>query len=734
VTSAMDTPAYVRSVLAEAGLTPRGIQSKAIEAGLLDGKSVMVCSPTGSGKTLVGEMALLRGVSEGHRGIYLVPLRALAMQVVGLLRERYSNQKVRIEVSTGDFQTDGSELAEADILVTTYERADSLVRHKASWLRDIGVLVVDEIQNLGNASRGARLESVILRMRKLSENLQIVALSATIREPYMMADWLGCHLIESDARPVPLTCKVISAEDREKTVMQLVMATIQADGQVLVFHRTRREAEAEASRLKDSVGRQLRSEERTTLDRELDSLENWNVSIPSELRASLHEGVAFHHAGLGARTRKLVETLFNQGLLRIICATTTLAAGMNLPARTVVLTTARSPQHHRQFLTANQVHQMLGRAGRPGRDAKGFGVILTGSEGEVRMVTEEYFISEEDPDTGKAMLTPKFEPVVSALGEPNNLIEQLLVAIDFLGAASLEQVEQEYLGESYLFHCSRWLTSNPMKIVQLGEVTAESAIERHAKPTVIRAARERVLATVKIRERGDLVIGGIVSEQKGAQHTCRFSVRGTPSGTLEGPMCSCGSPMNKHGFLCNHLVALGAAASSEITQLADYIIPLALSESSPGGVLKRLGLLEGGEGDKLKPTSLGRTVNRLYLRISTFKEMMALIPTIESNTGLLSVLRHLMTLETGQEQDESFENLIAAMASTKTSVGEMAHMTGLALGDVHALLDKARWLLYSMTAVADKGGMSRVAEMSDRLLSIIDSRLHQMEENSDDSY
>jgi hypothetical protein len=155
--------------------------------------------------------------------------------------------------------------------------------------------------------------------------------------------------------------------------------------------------------------------------------------------------------------------------------------------------------------------------------------------------------------------------------------------------------------------------------------------------------------------------------------------------------------MNKHGFLCNHLIALGAAASSQISQLADYIIPLALSESSPGGVLKRLGLLEGGEGDRLKPTSLGRTVNRLYLRISTFKEMMALIPTIENNTGLLSVLRHLMTLETGQEREESFEDLVAAMASTKMSVEEMAHMTGLAVGDVHALLDKSRWLLYSMT-------------------------------------
>lgn len=733
LTSAMDTTTYVKGILAGVGLTPRGIQSKAIEAGLLEGKSIMVCSPTGSGKTLVGEMALLRGVSDICKGIYLVPLRALATQVVSVLKERYADQGIRIEVSTGDFQTDGSDLAEAQILVTTYERADSLVRHKVDWLNKVGVLVIDEVQNIGHTSRGARLESVIMRMRKLTEDLQIVALSATVGEPYMLADWLGCHLVESDVRPVPLTCKLVPTTDREKTVQQLVMATVQADGQVIVFHRTRRETEAEANRLKDSVGRQLRTNERTTLDREMDSLENWNVTIPSEMRPLLHDGVAYHHAGLGARTRRLVETMFDRGLLRVVCATTTLAAGMDLPARTVVLTSARSPQHHKRFLPANQVHQMLGRAGRPGKDVRGFGVILTGSQGEVKMLTKEYFTNEVSLDTGKIVLTPKYEPVTSELGTSNSLTEQLLVALDFLGEASLEEVEQEYLGESYLFHCGRWLTNTPMRIVQLGEVTAQAAIERHANPNMVRSARENILGTVKIRERGDTVIGGIVSVLRSGQQTCRFSARMTSDGTLEGPMCSCGSPMNKHGFLCNHLVALGMAASSEMIQLANYVIPLALSETSPSGLLIRLGLLEGGEGGKLRPTTLGRTVNRLYLKITTFKEMMALIPTIGSNTVLMSVLRHLVSLETGQKQGETFEALIGSVASTNLSMREMARMTNLAVGDIKALLDKSRLLLYSIVAVADRGNMERVSEMVQDLLSIIDSRLHHMESENNDS-
>ena len=113
--------------------------------------------------------------------------------------------------------------------------------------------------------------------------------------------------------------------------------------------------------------------------------------------------------------------------------------------------------------------------------------------------------------------------------------------------------------------------------------------------------------------------------------------------------------------------------------------------------------------------------------------MMALIPAIESNTALMSVLRHLVSLETGQKQGETFDTLIASVASTNLSMREMARMANLAVGDVKALLDKSRSLLYSIVAVADRGNMERVSEMVHDLLSIIDSRLHHMESENNDS-
>ena len=113
----VDTAQLVTNMLRDLGITPRGVQVTAIEKGLLEGKSVMVSSPTGSGKTLIGEMALVRGVQDGHIGLYLVPLRALAMQVAEGLRERYSDFNIQIGLSTGDFHKNGDELETSDIIV-----------------------------------------------------------------------------------------------------------------------------------------------------------------------------------------------------------------------------------------------------------------------------------------------------------------------------------------------------------------------------------------------------------------------------------------------------------------------------------------------------------------------------------------------------------------------------------------------------------------------------------------
>jgi helicase len=229
-----DVSSKVEEIISKAGIKTRGIQNQAIDKGLLKGKSVMVSSPTGSGKTLIGEMALLRAVTAGSKGMFLVPLRALAVQVGQILRERYEVFGIQVGLSTGDYYSSGEDLAENDVIVATYERADSLLRRHASWIRELGTLVIDEVQTLADPSRGARLESLIVRIRKQLPDLQIIALSATVGFPEKLAEWMNCELVESDDRPVPLVNKVLVTANKNRSLKKLVMTTVQGDGQAIV--------------------------------------------------------------------------------------------------------------------------------------------------------------------------------------------------------------------------------------------------------------------------------------------------------------------------------------------------------------------------------------------------------------------------------------------------------------------------------------------------------------------
>jgi hypothetical protein len=365
---------------------------------------------------------------------------------------------------------------------------------------------------------------------------------------------------------------------------------------------------------------------------------------------------------------------------------------------------------------------MLGRAGRPGHDRVGFGVIISGSTGEADMIKERYFDRMVEEDTTNEILLQRFNPISSVLGEPNALAEQLLVILDMLSSASIEDIEDGVLGESYLVHCAIRDTQAPMRVLHLGEISAEAAIEKHALTETIHSARKGVLGETKIREQHETVIGGIVTGFQGGQFTCRFSARLSAAGNSEGAMCSCGKPMSESGILCHHLVALGMNAAKGLGTLADYVIPLALSETSPLALLIRLGLVEGEEEGRLKPTKLGRATNRLYLSIPTARELLALIPTTEDSRKLLWLLRHLVSLESGVGLDDSFDNMLAALVSTDIPMKQIADQNDISLGDMYGLIETSRWLLHSIAVVAELGGLSKVLGMSRSLLEAVEGR------------
>lgn len=181
----------------------RPAQEKAVKAGLLDGKNLLVCTPTASGKTLIAELACVKRILEGKgKAVYIVPLKALANEKYKDFVARYG-KLCRIAVTSGDIDGDDSYLEGYDLIITTSEKLDSLIRHHAPWISMIATVIVDEIHLLNDASRGPTLE-ILLTMLKQLVDAQIVALSATIGNPKELADWLDAKLVIDNWRPVEL--------------------------------------------------------------------------------------------------------------------------------------------------------------------------------------------------------------------------------------------------------------------------------------------------------------------------------------------------------------------------------------------------------------------------------------------------------------------------------------------------------------------------------------------------
>ena len=178
------------------------VQEKSVNSGLLDSKSLLVCAPTASGKTLVATMAITKHLGEG-KVIYLVPLKALANEKFKEYRDLLADTSYKVIQSTGDIDSESGYLANYDLLILTTEKLDSLIRHKVSWLSEVKLVVIDEIHLLNDPNRGPTLEVIITLLKKLISP-QIIGLSATIGNPKALSNWLGAELVIDDWRPVEL--------------------------------------------------------------------------------------------------------------------------------------------------------------------------------------------------------------------------------------------------------------------------------------------------------------------------------------------------------------------------------------------------------------------------------------------------------------------------------------------------------------------------------------------------
>lgn len=182
----------------------RPCQSKAIENGLLENKNLLICTPTASGKTLCAELAIINNILiNGGKAIYLVPLKALAVEKFKEFKRRYEKLGLKIGLSIGNLDEKGSRTSNFDVIVSVAEKLDSLLRHKVSWLSDVKTVIIDEIHLLNDPKRGPTLEVIITLLKTLIKP-QLIGLSATIGNPEELAEWLEAKLVIDNWRPVEL--------------------------------------------------------------------------------------------------------------------------------------------------------------------------------------------------------------------------------------------------------------------------------------------------------------------------------------------------------------------------------------------------------------------------------------------------------------------------------------------------------------------------------------------------
>ena len=432
-------------------------QIKAIERGIFDGKSIIISVPTASGKTFVGELAAAKSALDGKKTLYLVPLKALAEEKFSIFEEDYGKWFTSC-IFTKDHFPPESIVKNSKLIVGTYEKIDLLVRNKVRWLKDIQTLVVDEIQMIDDKERGPTLEMVITRLKRDNRDLQIIGLSAVLREESVkqLSKWLKAEYLLDNWRPVELVegkyslideqllflngTKISLLPEELKVIMQqfgkqktlvlldhreikvmvakeLVKMFAERNKQVLVFATTRKQAEDFVSGL-DFHPRDISSAEELST-KVVDAVPEPNKTT-KKLEKCVRKSVAFHHAGLKLEHRRIVEKAFWDEILRVVCATPTLAMGINLPADVVIFLDHARRYPQKSDLKIMEYQNMAGRAGRPGfhdKDPKykGHSILIAVDKSEERGEIDKYIGSKPEKLFSKMNVAPTLRGIILSL-------------------------------------------------------------------------------------------------------------------------------------------------------------------------------------------------------------------------------------------------------------------------------------------------------------------------------
>lgn len=388
------------------------VQEEAIETGALDGKSLLVCAPTSSGKTFIGEMVAVAYALSGKRTLYLVPFKTIAEEKYAEFTEKYGKSDIGLLVRISDRdrrETDDEiRIGHYDIAILTYEKLSALLVTNPGILDTCNCVIVDEIQMIMDPERGGNLELLLTKIKATRNNTQIIGLSAVLKDLNGFDKWLGAEVIFHRERPVELYQGVLRPDGiyeyrtwntqntgeeqfKSSTLFDLIKELLSNDEQVIII----RNSVPQSIQTAIDLARVLSSlpAASTTIARLNEEAE---TETREELLKTLRHSIAFHNADCELGERLAVEQGFRTGEIRVLAATTTLSTGVNLPCKTIILadnfkwSMVRGNLQRVNWLVG-EVHNIFGRAGRLGqKDGFGRGILIANDQREYRSIQGAY--------------------------------------------------------------------------------------------------------------------------------------------------------------------------------------------------------------------------------------------------------------------------------------------------------------------------------------------------------
>jgi len=494
-------------------------QIEALDNGLLESGNFLVVSPPGTGKTLLGEMrAVHTWFERGRSSVYLVPYRALANEKAAEFdRTLGEDFGLNIQLVRGHNGPDVSDLMDSQIVVMTYERFDHYMRNDPGYIDELGGVIIDEFHKIADPNRGPNLEVVITKLLDQYTHIDITGLSATIPNVEEVADWLsasyadrrdwrhnelheGMFICDQDEiifyndgdqiEPEPVERRR-GLDHKQNTVIDFLERASQVDGspeQALVFAPKRSMAEGFAHNLRGYIEENRRSTSiRLSTDEQIrlaDQLNDVPGSEYDSLAKLAKRSIAYHHAGVSSGQKELIEEAFRDGDIQVLVATSTLAAGINLPIKRVFILEPRyGGQKGRRFETF-EYKNLAGRAGRPSHtNEPGETVLFANTKVQARPRISEYIQGEVDPLDSVLDIRSEhglFLHLISEYGSVESLLEFLDQALIAHGAnSSASQIGDDF-GE--VFDTLRqWGmidtgTGDGISLTPLGEATANQLI------------------------------------------------------------------------------------------------------------------------------------------------------------------------------------------------------------------------------------------------------------------